>query len=195
MRALIGRLRRDARGVAAVEFALVSPLFLLATMGLFDLTYQYYAKSVLEGVVEQAARDATLEGYAEDQSKLDAFVTGEVQSVWKGADIKITRSAYLSFAEVSAPEDFTDANGNNKYDLGECFIDANGNGIWDNNRGRNGNGGADDVVALTAEMSLERVFPAWKMLGQPQVSKIVAVTVLRNQPYGPGGTGGAMKCG
>ncbi len=188
-------LRRNARGVAAVEFALVSPLFLLATMGLFDLTHQYYARSVLEGVVEQAARDATLEGFAKDQTKLDNFVKSQVQSVWRDADLKFKREAFDSFGGVGRAEDFTDANGNGKYDKGECFIDANGNGMWDENRARTGNGGAEDVIAYTTEMRLMRIFPLWRMLGQPQNKSISVTTILRNQPYSAGTGKGAMICG
>jgi Flp pilus assembly protein TadG len=180
------QLRADRRGVAAIEFALVAPLFFLVTMGIFDLSYQFYIKSTLAGAVEAAARDATLEGFSTDPSALDDAVRERVQKVSASATLSFSRKAYAAFADVGAPERFTDANANSHYDSGECFVDTNGNGVWDADPGIAGNGGAESVVAYTASVQVTRVFPLWKMLGQPQVKTISASTVLRNQPFADG---------
>ena len=178
------RLFTERRGVAAVEFAVVAPLFLLASMGIFDLSYQYYVKATLAGIMENAGRAATLQDYSADQSTLDAAVRDQIHRTYNGVDIQLERKAYASFGNVKAPERFTDTNGNGSFDGGECFQDTNANGAWDADPGTNGNGGANQVVLYTAKVSFVRLFPLWIMLGQPQTKLIEANTLLRNQPYG-----------
>jgi Flp pilus assembly protein TadG len=188
------RLTADRRGVAAIEFAIVAPLFFLVTMGVFDLSYQFYIKSALSGAIEKAGRNATLEGFSASQSALDDAVRDSVTKVYASATVTFTRKAYNGYADVGAPERFTDVNANNVFDSGECFQDSNGNGTWDSDAGTSGNGGADSVVSYTATAEINRVFPLWKMLGQPQVKRISATTVLRNQPFSDGTTTTATIC-
>ncbi len=174
---------RDDRATAVTEFALTAPLFLLILMGIFDYSWQMYAKQVLSGAVAKVGRASTLEGNASSQTALDADVRAKVQKVFNGATVTFTRKAYDSYDEIGDPENYTDSNSNGRYDSGECFQDSNGNGSWDTDRGQAGNGGADDVVVYTASMEVTRVLPVWKMLGQAQNKTITASTVLRNQPY------------
>lgn len=181
--ACLRQLGRDRRAVAAIEFAYMAPLFLLVTMGFFDLAYQSYVKATLSGIVEQAGRDATLQRFASDQRALDAEVRAQVENVYRGLNVTIERKAYSGFSEISKPERFTDANGNGSYDSGECFVDSNGSGRWDADAGSTGNGNANQVVLFTAKIHYMRIFPLWKMLGQPQNKEIAASTLLKNQPY------------
>lgn len=183
LHSLVGRLCRQQRAVAAVEFALVGPLFFLVLLGSMDFGLQMYARQVLQGAVSNAGRAATLEGNAGDQSALDDMVRDRVQAIFSEAELTFTRRAYESYDEIGDPEPFTDKNNNGKYDSGECFEDLNGNRSWDADRGSAGNGGAEDVVLYTVEMDFDRLLPVWKMLGQDQHQKLTATTVLRNQPY------------
>ena len=191
---LARRLRGHQRGTAITEFALTAPLFLLLLMGVFDFSWQFYAKQVLQGAVAKAARDSTLEVNAGNQAALDTKVRSAVQMVFSNAEVTFTRKVYDSFDQVGKPEPFKDKNGNNSYDSGECFEDFNGNGSWDADRGKTGNGGADDVVLYTASMEFKRVLPVWAMLGQPQSTTLSQSTVLRNQPYRAGTDANPAKC-
>jgi Flp pilus assembly pilin Flp len=184
--ALLRRLRRDTRGVALVEFALTAPVFLLILMGIFDFCWQMYAQQVLQGAVSKAGRDSTLELYVSNQSALDTLVRDQVKRVFKDAEVKFERKTYDSFDQVGMEERYTDANKNGKYDLGECFEDVNRSGSWEADRGRTGNGGADDVVLYTASMEFDRILPVWRMLGQDEKTTLRSSTVLRNQPYATG---------
>lgn len=181
--AFVRRLARDRRATAFMEFALAAPLFLLLALGGIDYCWQLYGQQVLQGAVNKAARSSTLEGYINDPSSLDAEVRARVKNVFKDAQVNFSRKSYESFTEVGKPEPFTDKNGNNAYDSGECFEDMNGNGSWDADRGTTGNGGADDVVVYIASMKYDRILPVWRMLGQPQQKTLVSTTVLRNQPF------------
>ena len=73
---------------------------------------------------------------------------------------------------------------NNTYDSDEWFVDRNGNSRWDNDVGLAGQrGGAQDVVSIKATIVYNRIFPLWKMVGQPQQQTLTANTFLRNQPF------------
>ncbi|MDZ3830560.1 MAG: TadE/TadG family type IV pilus assembly protein [Sphingopyxis sp.] len=188
------RVRHNERGVAIVEYALTAPIFLLLLLGIFDYTWQMYTQQVLDGAVAKAARDATLEENIADQAALDNQVRDVVQTVMSGSEVTFVRKAYDSFEEVGDAEPYTDSNKNESYDAGECFEDINGNGRWDADRGRDGNGGADDVVLYTASVKFDRVLPVWKMLGQPQQVTLSASTVLRNQPFNAGADANPVQC-
>lgn len=176
-------LARDKRGTAFMEFALAAPLFLMLTLGGIDYCWQLYGQQVLQGAVNIAARSSTTEGYINNTAALDIAVRNKVRTVFKNAQVDFSRRAYESFTEVGKPEPFTDKNGNNRYDSGECFEDMNGNANWDTDRGNTGNGSSDDVVVYIASMKYDRILPIWRMLGQPQEKTLYATTVLRNQPY------------
>lgn len=193
---LLRRLRRERRGAALIEFAFLGPVFLLLLMGIFDYGWQIYARQVLQGAVAEAARGATLETNMSSQTDLDDRVTAAVQNIFSDAVMTYKRKTYDSFDEVGNPEPFRDSIRplNGVYDEGECFEDINGNGKWDADRGRDGNGGADDVVLYTATMEFKRVLPVWRMLGQPQVTSLSATTVLRNQPFAIGADASPVRC-
>lgn len=188
------RLRRGERGVAMVEFALTAPVFLLVLMGAFDYCWQMYAQQVLQGAVAKAGRDSTIETYVADPGDLDERVRAQVQQVFAHAEVTFTRKAYDRFDQVGVEERYTDANKNGSYDVGECYDDSNGNGQWDADRGRDGNGGADDVILYSASMTFDRVLPVWRMLGQPQSTTLTSTTVLRNQPFATGSDAPPDEC-
>jgi Flp pilus assembly pilin Flp len=184
MKQFLNRLRRDERGVHAVEFAMILPTFLLLIMGIFDIGFQIYAKSVLVGAIEEAARSSTLESNNASQSAVDQRVRDVVGEVASYATLSFTRTNFRNFSNVGQRETFNDTNGNGVRNAGECYEDRNGNNTWDAiSSGASGQGGADDVVLFRATMSYDRIFPLWRFLGEPQNHSIVVSTVLRNQPF------------
>jgi Flp pilus assembly protein TadG len=174
-------LKTDERGAALTEFALISPVFMLILMGVFDIGYGMYAKSILQGSVEAAGRVASLENTT--TSQIDQKVRDSVESLNSTGNLTFEREYYQNYLDISTPEDFTDGNGNTVRDAGECFIDRNGNSTWDQDVGVSGRGGAQDVVVYTATLTYDRLFPIWGMLGQSTSQKLTGVTYLRNQPF------------
>ena len=80
----------------------------------------------------------------------------------------------------------TDHNGNGQFDAadGDCYEDANGNGNYDTDAGKTGNGGADDVVLYTANISAPRILPLDGFLpGVGSTIDYTLETAVRNQPY------------
>jgi Flp pilus assembly protein TadG len=171
----------DPRGVAATEFALIAPVFLIALMGVFDLGHMMFTNALLEGAIQKAARNSTIQGATPAQ--IDARLVDVVDDIVPGAQIQFSRSAYSNFSDVSQPEDYTDVDGDGACNNGEPFEDANGNGQWDSDRGRSGIGGARDAVLYKVTVSYLRVFPFASLVGASQNITTSAVTIVRNQPY------------
>jgi len=174
-------IRRDENGATVVEFALVAPVLVTLLLGLFDIGYNMYVASVLQGAIQKAARDSSIEGAT--PASLDGKVTSAVHDISPGATVRFSRKSYASFSDVSTPEDFTDLNGDNVCNNGEPFEDANGNNAWDTDRGVDGLGGARDAVLYTVDVSYPRAFPVAGLLGLPEEHEMKSATVLRNQPY------------
>lgn len=111
------------------------------------------------------------------------------------------RAPFTKNNTYDGDEGFTDSNGNDIWDPGEpytdknrgvkngtrdadeCFTDQNGNRTWDSNVGISGRGSGQDVVSIKASLVYKRIFPFWKMIGQPQEQVLSASTFLRNQPF------------
>jgi len=177
------RLRADERGVTAVEFGLIAPVLLMSMFGLFDLGYNVYTASLLEGAIQKVARDSTLEGASGKTTTLDAKVTTMVRTIAPQATVSFSRSAYAQFSSVKQPEDFTDVDSNGVCNNGESFEDANGNGTWDSDQAASGPGSARDAVLYQVTVTYPRQFPVMKFLGMGNTFSMQARTILRNQPW------------
>ncbi|KQR69099.1 TadE/TadG family type IV pilus assembly protein [Rhizobium sp. Leaf341] len=70
-----GRLVRDSSGVAAVEFALVAPVFLLLMVGLVDLGLAYHAKLKVNAAISAASYYAFQTGQALTAASAGAYTT------------------------------------------------------------------------------------------------------------------------
>jgi Flp pilus assembly protein TadG len=182
--ARLGRLGRDARGATAVEFAIIAPALLTVLLGVFDIGYNLYAVSVLNGATQRAGRQSTIEGAEAKGLAIDNAVTEAVHDIVPNAAVSFDRRAYRDYSDVHTPEDYTDVDGDGTCDNGEPFEDVNGNGSWDTDRGSDTMGGARDAVLYTVTVTYPRVFPLMHLLGFAPVVTAQSQTVLRNQPYG-----------
>ena len=189
MRAFLLRLRTDARGATVVEFAIVAPVMALLLLGAFDISHTLYTRAVLQGIVQKTARDFTLEDSASSaaqRDELDARVKRQAKAMVNGSDVNIERRYYRNFTAASQAkaEAFTDTNRNGTCDAGEPYQDENLNSVWDADGGNEGVGGAKDAVVYTVTMTYNHMLPIYNMIGGSDRVKLVAETVLRNQPYG-----------
>lgn len=181
----LARMFGDQRGTTIIEFAVVAPVLLMIIIGGMEIGHLGYVKGITRAALQVAARDSGLESNNSNQIAVDAAVRDRIKTVIPNASISIQRRSYTDFTDVNTPEDFNDSNGNGLYDPNECFTDMNGNARWDADRGRsNSQGGADDVVLYTVSVSYNKIFPLWKLIGQPSTNVISAETTLRNQPFG-----------
>jgi Flp pilus assembly protein TadG len=184
--ALKRRMRRpavltDLRGVAAIEFAIVAPVFLLLIIGSLDLGQLVYAVGVLDGAVEKAARDSAIE--TGDTAAADAKVRRAMRNVLPGAEVTSTRKSYFDFKDVERPERWNDANNDGTCSTGESYVDENQNGQWDADIGKSDNGGANDVVIYTVTVRYDSVFSVPLVPMDWTTREITSTAVRKNQPY------------
>lgn len=184
-RALIANLKHDQAGATVAEFALILPALMVMLMGLLDLAHNMYTVQMLQGAIQQSARNSTIEGAPSKAATLDQRVTTAVRTVAPNATVTFARSNYRDFARVGRPEEYDDINNNNTCDAGEPFEDDNFNGTWDLDPGSAGFGGARDAVLYRVSVSYQRPFPVFAFIpGQSSTQTMQVSTVLRNQPYG-----------
>ncbi|MEW4447936.1 TadE family protein [Qipengyuania sp. JC766] len=179
-----GPLARDERGATLVEFGLIAPVLLLMMLGLFDMSYNYYVQSQMQGAIQNAARDSGIEGAQLEYEAIDKRVLEAVRQIAPDANVQFRRRSYSSFSDVDRAEDFSDLNGDGVCNDGEPFEDANANGTWDQDRGTDGGGGARDAVLYVVNVEYPRQFAAASFVGLSKTVEMSATTVLRNQPYG-----------
>ncbi|MGE4323244.1 MAG: TadE/TadG family type IV pilus assembly protein [Sphingobium sp.] len=174
--------------MSVVEFGLIAPVFCLLLMGALDMGHSLYMQSVLQGVMQKAARDSTLESASAPAqiALINSAVDSQVLKLAKNGTVQIRRTAFRDYKKATnrAKEPFTDTNNNGTCDDGEPYEDNNNSGLWDIDDGIVGSGGAKDAVLLSATVSYPRLFPMAKLAGLPGEVTLNASTVLVNQPYG-----------
>lgn len=175
------RLAADSQGAAAVEFALIAPVFFLLLAGIFNLGQMVYGRVVLNGAVQQAARSTSLETV--NTSAADAMVSGMVRRILPGASVIGSRKSYYDFADIGRAEKWSDSNNNSRCDNGEAFVDENRNGNWDSDVATSGNGGAGDVVIYTVSVTYDPLFKLPFAPGGWSRTTLAASAVRKNQPY------------
>ncbi len=181
---IINRLRRDERGATLTEFGLVAPILILMLMGIFDMAHSQYTAAQINGAMQKAGRDLTLESAGSQQSAIDQRVIDQVKTVVpNNATVTLEKLSHFDFSDVGEAEEFTDNDSDGICNNGEPFEDANDNGQWDANRGSSGIGGARDAVLYEATVEWPRLFPVAGLIGMSENMTLKSSTVLRNQPY------------
>lgn len=182
MRTRILRIGGDTKAATIVEFAMILPALCVLLLGIFELGYRSYAASIVQGALHEAARMATVGGVT--MTQIDNRVKQRLSNFATNSTVTTRTTSYYDFAGVGRPEKITsDTAPFGTYNATDCFEDANGNGSYDLDRGRSGQGNADDIVRYEVSMSFRRIVPIGGFLGWSDNETITANTVLRNQPY------------
>ncbi len=179
------KLIHDCGGATIVEFAIVAPVLILFLMGSGDLLIRTYITSVLDGEVQKAGRDSTLQANSSSTATdaIDARVMTAVRKIASSATFVSSRQNYTEFGSVSKPEPFTDSNVDGIRQVGECYSDVNMNNQWDADQGISGEGGASDATLYTITVSYPHLFPVKGLFGSNGNVSITSKTLLMNQPY------------
>lgn len=166
-----------------MEFGLVAGPLCLFIMGIGDLGYQTYLRAVTQGVLDRAARAASVGTLT--TSQIDAYIDTQMQTInSKNGTTSTTKKSYYNFSRVGKPEKITtDTAPLGVYNSGDCFEDSNGNNTYDTAGGNDGLGGADDIVFYQVTVSMPRLFPMAKMLGWSATQSATANATIRNQPW------------
>jgi Flp pilus assembly protein TadG len=194
LRRYLKRIRADKRGLAVTEFAILAPTFFLMLMAFYDVAHTMWAKSVIDGALQKAARDNGLNTTSNTQSQIDGRVSELIRMTDTDATVTFSRRYYKSYtaAHLAEHEPFTDSQRTvapNTWALdgicnhGEPYTDRNWNGTYDADGADAGQGGAQDDVIYTVTVSYPRLFPLHNFLGWSQTVSTSAATILENQPW------------
>jgi Flp pilus assembly protein TadG len=171
---LLRRFRRSRKAGAAVEFAIVAPIFIGLLFAILETALMFFASQVLESMTQQSAR-VILTGQAQEHSPaytnatfLNNVVCAQIPAIFSCANISVDVKSYSTFASVTFPSQ----------------IDNNGNFISNNLSFNPGNPG--DIVVL-------RVFYPWQLfvtrfgfnLSNMANSQrlLIATATFMNEPY------------
>lgn len=175
----VGCLSRDERGVTLVEFALILTPLLLAVLGTMEVGYRIYALSTTNGAIREAARMASTGQYTGAQ--IDAKVTEMIKAFASSATVAIVKKSYSDYTGVNLPEPITSGDkSKGKY----CFQDINGDKVWNDDRGKDGLGGPEDVINYEVTVTYSTLFGfSQRTLGYGATATIDQNTIVSNEPF------------
>jgi len=179
---MLRRFGGNRRGSAAVEFALVAPVFFALLFAIIETAIMFFASQVLETVTQSSAR-SILTGQAQTggvtacqasgaaasctQTTFKAYVCTQIPALFDCNSLYVDVSSYSSFTTVTLP----------------THIDASGN--FDPTMGYSP-GGSGDIVVV-------RLFYQWPLFvtglgfnisnltGHKRL--LVATAAFKNEPY------------
>jgi len=176
------RFRRNRRGSAAIEFALVAPVFFALLFAIIETAIMFFATQVLETMTQDSAR-AILTGQAQSggvsicqaggvsapctQATFTNYVCSQIPALFTCADLYVDVESYSSFSSVTI---------NSQISASNTFI----------NNMQYSPGGPGDIVVV-------RLFYQWPLfvtglgynISNLAGSKrlLVATAAFRNEPY------------
>jgi Flp pilus assembly protein TadG len=99
----LGRFRRNRRGSAAVEFALVAPVFFALLFAIIETAIMFFASQVLETITQDSAR-MILTGQAQTasytQAQFQTYVCSQIPALFTCGNIYVDVESYPSFTNV-----------------------------------------------------------------------------------------------
>ncbi|WP_340118016.1 TadE/TadG family type IV pilus assembly protein [Pelagibius sp. 7325] len=99
-------LARDQNGNVLIEFALVTPLFVLLIVGTLEVSVMFFTSSVIEGATVEAARQIRTGQVQESGDPITTFQNRLCDSLFNVIDcseVKFNVKTFSSFGEVSMP--------------------------------------------------------------------------------------------
>jgi Flp pilus assembly pilin Flp len=186
------RLLRDERGVTAVEFAMIAPVFLLIISGIIEFAMIMFTTTVMESATNSTSRMGKTgfnpSGVTRQQAIIDS-VANRTAGLLNAGLITITSQVYSDFSKIGQPEPcINPINPPCGGTPGVNFNDINGNGTWDSDMGSAGLGNQGDIVVYSVTYPWNIMSPIMRpFLGS--VFNITVRSVVRNEPFGtlPGG--------
>jgi Flp pilus assembly protein TadG len=175
----LNALKREERGAAAIEFAMVLLPLCILIMGGIEIGYRLYANAILSGALREASRLASTGTY--NAAYINNDVTQNLKAFNPNANVQIVTQSYSTFTGVGTPEPIISGSiASGTY----CYLDINGNKNWDSDQGTTGLGNPDEVVSYQVTLTYPTLFSfIGKLVGTGSSSKIVASTLLSNEPF------------
>jgi Flp pilus assembly protein TadG len=172
VRSVLRRFRRNRRGSAAVEFALVAPVFFALLFAIIETAIMFFAGQVLETITQQSAR-MIMTGQAQTasytQAQFKTYVCGQIPALFSCNNIYVDVQSYgTSFGNVAL----------------NSQIDGNNNFV--NNMQYNPGGpGQIVVVRLFYQWPLFVTGLGYNISNLAGSKRLLAATAaFQNEPYG-----------
>ena len=113
-RTALRRFRGNRRGSAAVEFALVAPIFFALLFAIIETAIMFFASQVLETITQNSARmiftgQAQTAAYTKDQ--FQAYVCTQIPALFTCNNVYVDVQSYSGFSSVVISSQI-DASGN-----------------------------------------------------------------------------------
>src|ERR1700742_750258 len=103
VRTIFPRFRRNRRDSAAVEFALVAPVFFALLFAIIETALMFFASQVLETITQDSAR-MIFTGQAQQasytQAQFSTYVCGQIPALFDCNSVWIDVEATSSFSSV-----------------------------------------------------------------------------------------------
>jgi Flp pilus assembly protein TadG len=178
----------DQRGAAIAEFALILMPLCLMIFGGLEMGYQIYVRSVMLGAMERATRLTTLQTV--DSTAVEADIETTIKRVVPSATVTTTKGSFYQYNNINALERLTkDTNSNGTLDVGDCYEDVDNSATRNTvTVGKDGIGGADDIVRYNTVVTYNRILPLYRFIGVGNTATMTATTMTRRQPYELQGT-------
>jgi hypothetical protein len=188
-----GRRGIGRRGIAALEFAIVVPVFVLLFVGIFETMRMLLVQDLLEFAAREASRSGMTGAAPPPGQTREDVIRDLVDDISSGllepAALTVSMVSYDSFTNIRQPEPFIDSNGNGRWNTGEPFTDVNGNCKWDPDQGTSGLGAGGHVVIYTLSYRDRPITGLFaEAVGRDRFNYEARV-VVRNEPYQAGGAG------
>ena len=103
LRKIFRRFRRSRRGSAAVEFALVAPVFFALLFAIIETAIVFFAGQVLETITQNSARmimtgQAQTAGYS--QAQFQTYVCSQIPALFTCGNVYVDVESYSAFSNV-----------------------------------------------------------------------------------------------
>jgi Flp pilus assembly protein TadG len=172
---LLRRFRRHRRGSAAVEFALVAPVFFALLFAIIEVALMFFASQVLETVTQAAAR-YILTGQAQSggltQAQFNTYVCNQIPALFTCGNVQINVQSYPSSGSVTISPVF----------------DSSGNYVGGTNYCP-GSGGSVVMVSLAYQWPLFVTGLGFNMSNPGTSNKkwLASTAVFQNEPFAASG--------
>ena len=100
----LGRLRRDQRGVAAVEFGMISPIFFGLLVGIIDVSRYMWTLNKIQYAIDQGVRAGVVQQLSTDEVK--DLVKDSLAGL-KGGTVTVDVTSDTSMMEVTASTNYS----------------------------------------------------------------------------------------
>jgi Flp pilus assembly protein TadG len=170
LKTLLRRFRRHRRGSAAVEFALVAPVFFALLFAIIEVALMFFATQVLETVTQASAR-YVMTGQAQSgsstQAQFKTYVCSQIPALFTCANVQVNVQSYSAFGSIS----------------NSSVYDASGNFIGPTNYCP-GNGGDIVFVSLSYQWPLFVTGLGFNMSNPGTTKKwLTATAAFQNEPF------------